>query len=234
MHENQWLACEDPTKMLNHLGVSQHWGYVEQSPHMWVASRKKSKLDRKLRLFACACCRRIWHLITDQAARKAVAIAQQFADGKGTAKHLREASHAAARCTLELEEIGDLEEYRANQAVLAVLNASGQPLSPLFAARNAAEASGNEATEREAQCHLIRDVFGNPFRAAVLQKLPSKGAVADIATAIYVADRFGDLPVLADALEEAGCTTDEVLNHCRAEVDHVRGCWVVDQILGKS
>ena len=53
-----------------------------------------------------------------------------------------------------------------------------------------------------------------------------------LARVIYDEDRFGDLPILADALEEAGCTCTDILDHCRGRLPHYRGCWVVDAVLG--
>ena len=62
--------------------------------------------------------------------------------------------------------------------------------------------------------------------------LQADGAVSKLAQVIYDEDRFGDLPILADALEEAGCTHAELLAHCRGRQAHYRGCWVVDLVLG--
>jgi hypothetical protein len=89
----------------------------------------------------------------------------------------------------------------------------------------------------QALCYVIRDVIGNPFRPAVLD--PAwltwhDGAVRKMAQAIYDERRFGDLPILADALEDAGCADAAILAHCRETGEHVRGCWVVDLLLGKS
>jgi hypothetical protein len=61
-----------------------------------------------------------------------------------------------------------------------------------------------------------------------------EGTVRKLAQAIYDDRRFADLPILADAFEEAGCSDQDILAHCRSEGPHVRGCWVVDLILGKS
>jgi hypothetical protein len=60
------------------------------------------------------------------------------------------------------------------------------------------------------------------------------GVVAKLARAIYDERRFGDLPVLADALEDAGCDSREILAHCRSGGEHARGCWLVDLLLGKG
>ena len=87
---------------------------------------------------------------------------------------------------------------------------------------------------RRTQVDLIRDIFGNPFRPVVFaDSWRSETAVA-LASAIYADRAFDRLPILADALEEAGCDVPEVLTHCRGPGPHVRGCWVVDLVLGKS
>lgn len=79
-----------------------------------------------------------------------------------------------------------------------------------------------------------RDIFGNPFRpVAFSQKWRSDTAVS-LATGIYADRAFDRLPILADALEEAGCDHPDILTHCRGPGPHVRGCWVVDAVLGKS
>lgn len=145
--------------MLNHLGVDQFWGMVEIMPNCWAPSRKKNKLDNPLRLFACACCRRIWDRITEEAGRKAVEVAEEFANGRATAKQLNAASVAAGRCTLEDEEILEegIESYLNNLALVAAMQAACKPFNPLNVALNAAKASENEEAEKAAQCSLLRD-----------------------------------------------------------------------------
>jgi hypothetical protein len=84
---------------------------------------------------------------------------------------------------------------------------------------------------------LLRDVFGNPFHPASIDPAIltwNHGTVPGIARHIYDERAFGDLPILADALEDAGCTDADILGHCRAGGEHVRGCWVVELILGKK
>jgi hypothetical protein len=83
----------------------------------------------------------------------------------------------------------------------------------------------------------LRCLFGNPFRPATLDpawlswhnRLP-----VSMARQMYDSRDFADMPVLADALEEAGCRDADILGHCRFGGDHVRGCWVVDLLLGKE
>jgi len=101
-----------------------------------------------------------------------------------------------------------------------------------------AEAQAALTSERAAQASLVRDVFGNPFDLAPIGKTRSLDwdhqRPRKIAQAIYTEGRFDGLPVLADALEEAGCSDPEILSHCRGEAAHVRGCWVLDLMLGKE
>jgi hypothetical protein len=90
----------------------------------------------------------------------------------------------------------------------------------------------------QAPAALLRDVFGNPFRP-LPQVNPAwlaweGGTVPKVAQATYDERAFDRLPVLADALEDAGCTDADILGHCRISGDHVRGCWVVDLVLEKG
>jgi hypothetical protein len=94
-----------------------------------------------------------------------------------------------------------------------------------------------ESAEKRAQCALLRDVFGNPFRPVRAEPAWlawDGGTVAKLAHAIYDGRRFSELPYLGDALEEAGCADETVLRHCRGPGPHVRGCWVLDLLLGKQ
>jgi hypothetical protein len=81
---------------------------------------------------------------------------------------------------------------------------------------------------------LIRCIFGNPFRPVVFDPRWRTPAASAVAHAIYEEGRFADLPVLADALEESGCTGADILDHCRKPGEHARGCWVVDRILNQE
>ncbi len=94
-----------------------------------------------------------------------------------------------------------------------------------------------DSAEAGVQAHLLRDIIGNPFRPDALD--PSwlawnDGAIRKMAQLIYDDRAFDRLPLLADALEDAGCTDADILAHCRGGGEHVRGCWVVDLILSKD
>jgi hypothetical protein len=94
-----------------------------------------------------------------------------------------------------------------------------------------------DRAERRSQAELLRDLFGNPWRPFVIDPAWLRwrdGAVARVARSIHAEKRFADLPVLADALEEAGCALPEVLGHCRRPGSHVLGCALLDAILGRT
>jgi hypothetical protein len=87
--------------------------------------------------------------------------------------------------------------------------------------------------ERDA-CSLLRCVFGNPFRPATFDPKWRTEHTTGLALKMYDDREFTAMPILADALEEAGCDNADILSHCREPGAHVRGCWVVDLVLGKS
>jgi hypothetical protein len=97
----------------------------------------------------------------------------------------------------------------------------------------AAESDGVAA----AQTALLRDIFGNPFRLVIFD--PAwltwhDGLLVSMARQMYDSRDFSDMPILADALEEAGCSNADILGHLRGPGPHVRGCWAIDWCLGKS
>jgi hypothetical protein len=209
MTEAEWRACLDPEKMLAFLG-----------------DRASA---RKLRLFAVACCRRIWPRLPGPDWRRAVEVCERFADGQAG--------------VAEWVTIGaDLAQKGSNTpAGAAVSEAIALELSTYAVSNIVRWASWAAPTRRAdellAQSHLVRDVFGDPFRGVTFSPgrlAPDGGTVRKLAQAMYGERRFEGLPVLADALEDAGCADEAVLSHCRGGGEHVRGCWVVDILLGKG
>jgi hypothetical protein len=202
---------------------------------------------RKTALFACACCRQIWPSVSDPRSRAAVEAAEQVADGligEGEAQQIAFASHAA-RNEVGAGRSGDWAEVHirrvaANacwECVSAVLPARGFGASVAAAAQDAADVaawSGLSATlaaARAQQAALLRDVFGSPFHPARFDSRWRSVSVTALARGIYQEERFDRLPILADALVDAGCDDADILVHCRSKGPHVRGCWVVDKIL---
>jgi hypothetical protein len=90
------------------------------------------------------------------------------------------------------------------------------------------------AAERRVQATLIRDIFGNPFRPVTFSPAWRTDAVLTLARQMYDSRDFSAMPILADALQDAGCDNEDILNHCRSDGPHVRGCWVADLVLGKG
>jgi hypothetical protein len=228
MTEADWLACAEPEPMLEHL--------------------RGRASDRKLRLFAVACCRHLLKSVqVNPWDEHAVEVAERYADGRATAAELEQAADettsdytpAYACAEAAAPEGGvDTAGYAAGNAAHAVgehlANEAGEydPFpndSPVFLAGRAAE--------RGAQADLLRDIIGNPFRPVTLAPavLTWDGrTVVRLAQAIYEERAYDRLPILADALEEAGCTDAELLAHCRQGDGHVRGCWALDLVLGKA
>ncbi|MBM3980173.1 MAG: hypothetical protein FJ304_07780 [Planctomycetes bacterium] len=81
---------------------------------------------------------------------------------------------------------------------------------------------------------ILRDIFGNPFRPVTFAPEWRTDTAIALARTMYEAREFSAMPILADALQDAGCDNDDVLSHCRAPGAHVRGCWVCDLVLGKE
>jgi hypothetical protein len=98
------------------------------------------------------------------------------------------------------------------------------------------ESGGRERRESEnaTLCSTLRDIFGNPFRPVVYDPEWRTPTVLALARQMYDSREFSAMPILADALQDAGCDHAEILDHCRGPGPHVRGCWVVDLILGKE
>jgi hypothetical protein len=225
MTEAEWLACTDPQVMLAYL--------------------RGRASERRLRLFAVSCCREIWNLFTDERIKQAVEAAERFSDGLMTADGMEKASFEAEDASNEAYHRGNGILCSAGGA--AILSAQGVGVPNLHDSMpsiivNVVEAAEEAGLKTRALMlseieKLLRDHLGNPFRPVALD--PSwlawnAGIVPRMAQAIYDDRAFDRLPILADALEEAGCTNADILAHCRSEVPHVRGCWAVDLLLGKT
>jgi hypothetical protein len=223
MTEAQWRNCTSPEAMLNHL--------------------TKQASPRKLRLYAIGCCWRIWSLLTDDRCRYAINKARDFVDGRATPVELEAAMRMVAAVAHVWGDIGSpaaRASHALGGAAWAATKASAWEAAwdAAYDARMVARdfiPNTDWEKERAWQATLLHDLFGNPFRPLRIDPewlLRNDGAAVQLARVIYDEDRFGDLPILADALEEAGCARADVLEHCRSGTPHYRGCWVVDAVLG--
>jgi hypothetical protein len=244
MTESDWLECTDPQPMLDFL-------------------RGKAS-DRKLRLFAVACCRSIMHLLTDNhISRKTIEFAERFADEQATKNDLHGKAWGQPgmaftvvhrQATVAAQESASYAAGMVEQAARSLepetceawTNAFSEawPKYHLGEARQIADASmptdwvnrGRSAKKEEEQRQLafLRDIFGNPFCPITFNPAWLTPAVKALAQTIYDDRAFDQMPLLADALEKAGCAVPEILDHCRGPGVHVRGCWVIDLLLGKE
>jgi hypothetical protein len=240
VNEQDWLSCADPGMMLEFL-KEQDWLARADATNMLEFLRGKIT-SRRFRLFASCCCQRIQHLPKYELYRSAIEVSERFADGKATEQELESARQA----------IGHKWASSAGETLrAAILACHGELLyreHGQMTARDVADAAARaismrakklhrqseELAEKRAQACLLRDIFGNPFHPVIINPIWRTTNVIGIAQTIYSERRFDDMPILGDALEDAGCDNKDILEHCRSGGEHVRGCWVVDLILGKS
>jgi hypothetical protein len=223
MSEAEWLTCDDPHEMLLFL-----WTRFTQ---------------RKRRLFACSCCRRIWPLFKDERSRAAVEFVERRADGQRTSLRVKDVLAAAQAAVSEANTPGS--RYAASAAADLIPPSLMITARCAVWARRAAAAAAKKpdpyqgcGQEAIAQAAILRDLFGPlPYRSipvAPVWLTSHGGAGRRIARGIYSERTFDRLPILADALEDARCDNAELLGHLRGPGPHVRGCWAVDLLLDNT
>jgi hypothetical protein len=229
MTEDQWLAATDPAPMLEFV-------------------RDKAS-TRKSRLLAVALARPLARYAGADLIDRTALVAELMADGQATpeqvlgarAGFIVEYQQLAADTTsrsavLELGvlllddgEVGGAAQTVGYQVIESAVVAATGRLGDY-----SAEAGVVRAAERAALCRHVREVLDNPFRAVVLIPSWLTSTVVALARQMYESRDFSLMPILADALQDAGCDRADVLDHCRSPGPHVRGCWVVDLVLGKK
>jgi hypothetical protein len=198
--------------------------------------------DRKLRLFQIACCRRIWDLLPNDH-REAVCVAEQYADGQvGDKKRV-----AARKRISTIAKNASLLEINVGYAAFETLEKTVFKRLPflgcavVFGRVADKSARGKKGAyqkayqaEEAAEADLLRCVFGNPFRRTAFKAKWKTADVIALAQQMYDSRDFIAMPVLADALQDAGCDDEAILKHCGGPGPHFRGCWPVDMLLGKA
>jgi hypothetical protein len=224
MTEQQWLSCKEPGSMLGFL-------------------RKSGGLsERKARLFACACCRTVWHLLHKRA-RKAVAVAEDYVDGLAPKEVWEARRH-------DIRNYGGWRSFALKMSVAAAHAKSA--VHEVFAdqaadglgcwwavvqARLAENEEEDPALVMSALAALVRELAGNPFRPVAFEVALQRwngGAAVALAADMYESRDFRQAPLLADMLEDAGTTEAQLLDHLRGHGPHTRGCFAVDLVLGKE
>ncbi len=224
MTEAEWFATTDLYTLIEFLRTRHH------------ASRTKAG-RRKLRLVGSACCRHAWPLFADEPECSALVLeAERFADKGGNRRRLTRLdaslpppqSDGHGFHLFAVHAARFVADSNVIIASLAVAQTVAQGL------RHIAAHSGVSELGDERQAGILRDCFGNPFRPAVFDPSWRTSDVIALARGIYEERAFDRMPILADALQDAGCHSDDILDHCRdTNQIHVRGCWVVDLSLGK-
>jgi hypothetical protein len=238
MTEAEWLACTEPQKMLEAL----HAGPVLS--------------ERKARLFAAACCRRVFPLMLDGRSWHAVTVCELYADGL-TSQRALVAARAEAGEVARALAVAPLSLAR-NKALAAARAAhyAARPTSKRPALVNEVRQAADAALMADIigrlssrihiesvlpQCQLLRCILGNPFRPVTVSPAWQSPQLVALAQAAYEERELpagtldlARLAVLADALEDAGCDQADLLSHLRGPGPHVRGCWVLDLLLGKT
>jgi hypothetical protein len=182
---------------------------------------------RKLRMFACGSCRLLWEKISEPIWRQAVETAEIFADGLVSAYDLAAARRAMRNYDSHFTFIGSIVQG-------STAHSPGEAAYWSAANRHLLSREYPRLEMSAAQCTLLRCIFANRFRPVTLDSRWLSSTVLDLARTIYDERVFERLPILADALMDAGCDSEEILKHCHSEGPHVRGCWVVDMLLGKE
>jgi hypothetical protein len=219
MTESEWLACADPINMLD-------------------AVRERVS-RRKVALFACACYRRLWPWLTEECQSQVVALERHAAD-----EQQPDLTDDAFGFAIEAAKAAGPPSIRgAFDAGCSVMFCGYFEIlcTAMFEEDEETfeETIADPSFWQEYQIHsrLLRDILGNPFRPVAVEPRWlnwNDGTVSQIAQAIYDERAFDRMPILADALEDAGCDNADILRHCREPGEHVRGCWVIDLLLRKQ
>jgi hypothetical protein len=217
MTEAEWSTHSHPDRMLESLPVTPS--------------------QRRLRLFGCAVCCRVPEVMAEVRCRKVVESSEQFADELIPESELNSCLVAVMEASHDARMHADHEAmFRAN--CVAYVSMSPLPMHRVISAIRGAflpQSAKGARRERAAQANLLRDIFGNPFRPVTFSPSWRTDTALSLARQMYDARDFSTMPILADALQDAGCDSEDILGHCRdASATHVRGCWVVDLVLGKE
>jgi hypothetical protein len=209
MTEAEWLACDEPGTMLEVL-------------------RGKAS-DRKLQLYCVASVCVAWSKSVYQA---------NWVEDPGT-EYVARLVDALAGIVRFADGLASFDEMRGKWLAQHLANPTARvhPEHPFDWAVEFIQEDTDTVKHfptRSEMAFLLREIFGNPFRPVTFSPAWRTDTAVSLARTMYDAREFSAMPILADALQDAGCDNDDILNHCRGDGPHVRGCWVVDLVLGKE
>ena len=235
MTEVEWLACSDLRPMLQYL--------------------QGKASDRKWRLFVVACCHHLFDSSADENTISALAIADHLAT-TGPVRSAHTLVHVSAgEAVIDCGASDPIERFRVLRGVTPQNWQSSTGLPPPFEGildalacfragmwrleclQWLSDVFAHEGLSSTVQATLLRDIIRGAFRPLVFRhswRQWNDRTVAKLARGVYEERAFDRLPILADALEEAGCVDLDILSHCRLPGLHVPGCWPVDLILGNG
>jgi hypothetical protein len=207
MNETEWLESQSPEELLGNFPTEGH------------------RIERKMRLVAVACCEARFGRRLDRGLAESLTLATRLADDR----------------TVEAERAGMFQRRSLDPRTVtgALLNWHGfQAVARTLQVLGAGWVYGHSLSSTPehiaAYCQIIRDIMGNPFHAVAFAPDWQTSTAIAIARQMYDTRDFAAMPILADALQDAGCEEAAVLDHCRGPGSHVRGCWVVDHVLARS
>jgi hypothetical protein len=241
MTEVEWMSCNEPALMLDVL--------------------KGRASDRKLRLFNFACIRRFWNHLPNDRLRESIEVSERHADGLASDAELgvavTNANRARPRGSLARAAYdaahyrqGNVDTYSMTTNVAraaaklqvpevpptSISFFEGDRLVSQKIPMSPARTVWNKTRDAEyaAQCELLREIFGNPFRRVAFDRTLLPESVISLARIVYDQQAFDRMPEIADPLEKANCADTDILNHCRNGGNHVRGCWAIDLLISKQ
>jgi len=202
---------------------------VAADPHLVLTFLREKATDRKLRLFSCACCRNVPHLMPDSRSQLALNVAERVADGLADEREWDNAIRMLRGLPPDHTQWTLFPD-----AFIAAERGASFTAAAVHSATKPQRRYGARRAEKATQVSFLRDIFGNPFRPVAINPERLSSTVVALARGMYESRDFGAMPILADALQDAGCDSDDILDHCRGPGLHVRGCWVVDLVLGRE
>lgn len=210
MTQSEWLVSLDPQQVFQNL--------------------KGKPSARKFRLFAAGCCRHFWDQLTDERSRAAVEFAERYADNEVISAEAMTVEGLAVEVVDSTRQFG---QNTTNDAAACAATCLALWASASWGAFQLVR-WGERLVGRSLLNKLLGCVFRVPYHRIDFQPAWRTDAAVGLAHSIYADRAFDRLPILADALQDAGCEDEAVLAHCRGDGPHVRGCWVVDLVLGKE